>query len=297
MNPTLRQLQAFVSVVEKSSFTRAARDLHLTQSAMSLLIRELESTMRTRLIDRTTRSVNVTAVGLEFFTSAQRLLADLDHAMGNVAKLVANERGRVVIAAPLVLSGTFLPVLLAGFRDRYSGIDLVLKDSLPDQVLPHVRSGAADLGIGTFHHTEDDLSKTLLFRESLVAVFPSQHPFARLARLTWKDLKNAPILALPRESVFRLLAEDGFTAAGVPFKPAFEATYVGTLIGLVSAGMGVAIIPGYATQLADRRTVKWIKLERPVIQRDVLLVHRTGRSLSPAARTFADHVLDHCRSR
>ena len=291
MNLTIRQLRAFVLVVQKGSFTGAGQAMHLTQSAVSLLLRDLEEALGSRLIDRTTRSITVTAVGQEFFASAQRILADLEHAIGNVDKLVSMQRGRVVVAAPLVLSSTFLPPILATFRSLHPGVDVLVVDSLTDQVLPNVRSGAADLGIGTFRKTEADLSSVLLFREPLVAVFPKRHALGRAARLTWKDLQGSPILTLRRGSVFRELTQAGLVAGELPLEPAFEATYSGTLIGLVKAGLGVAIVPAHATALVDERSVGWKRLEKPAIEREVLMVQRAGISLSPAAQAFAGHLL------
>jgi DNA-binding transcriptional LysR family regulator len=292
VNVTIRQLRAFVLVVQKGSFTAAANAMHLTQSALSLLVRELEGALGARLIDRTTRRTSVTAVGQEFFANAQRILGELEHAVGNVDKLIAKQRGRVTVAAPLVLSSTILPPIVASFRNRHPGVDLLLMDSLTDQVLPNVRSGAADLGIGTFRRTEDDLTSVLLFKEPLVAVYPKRHAFSRAARLTWKDLKGSPILTLRRGSVFRELTQAGLVAAELPLEPAFEATYSGTLIGLVKVGLGVAIVPAHATLLLDKTSVGWKRLERPVIEREVLMVHRAGISLSPAAQAFAEHLLE-----
>ena len=292
MNVTLRQLRAFVFVGELGSFTRAAQAMHLTQSALSLLVRDLEGATGTRLVDRTTRSVSLTAVGRELFASARRILADLEHALGNVDSLLAKERGRVVIAAPLVLSSTLLPPILAAFRTAYPGIELVLNDSLPAQVLPQVRSGSADLGIGTFAAAEEGLQKVLLFREAMVAVFAASHRLARARRARWQDLAQEPVLALRRGSVFRDLAEAGFAAAGLVLRPAFEADYVGSLMGMADAGLGIAIVPGYATALTDRTRLGWKRLEAPVVEREVLMVHRTGPALSPAAQAFADFVVD-----
>lgn len=297
MNVTLRQLQAFVLVAQTRSFTQAARGMHITQSALSLLIRELESVLDARLVNRTTRSISLTDVGEEFLPSAQHVLAELQHAIGNVDKLLAKERGRVIVAAPLVLSGTLLPDIFVSFRERYPGIQLLLKDTLPDHVLPLVRAGAADLGIGTFHKTQDDLSRVLLFRESLVAVFARTHALAHQGRkerkhLRWSDLEGEPVLTLPRGSIFRDLAEQGFAAAGLTLEPALEASYVGTLLGMVRAGLGVAIVPGYATALGDRASLSWKRLERPVVEREVVMVHRNTTALSPAAQAFADHVVE-----
>lgn len=291
MNVTLRQLRAFVLVGRLGSFTRAAQAMHLTQSSLSMLVRELESAMNTRLVDRTTRNVSLTAAGSEFFASTQRVLADLEHAIGNVDKLVLKERGRVVIAAPLVLSSTLLSPIIAGFKASYPGIELVLNDSLPGQVLPQVRNGTADLAIGTFSRTEEDLQRVLLFKEAMVAVFPPSHRLERSTRVTWRDLADTPVLTLRRGSVFRDLAEAGFLASGLTLEPAFEADYAGSLIGLAGAGLGVAIVPGYATALIDRSRIRWRRLEKPVVEREVLMVHRAGPSLSPAAQAFADFLL------
>lgn len=291
MNVTLRQLRAFVLVGRLGSFTRAAQAMHLSQSALSLLVRELEASMHTRLLDRTTRHVALTATGAEFFASTQRILADLEQAVGQVDKLVAKERGRVVVAAPLVLSSALLPPLLAGFRAAYPGIELVLHDTLPAQVLPQVRAGSADLGIGTFAQTEPELHRVRLFQEAMVAVFPATHRYARATRLAWQGLATEPVLALRRGSVFRDLAEGGFAAAGLLLQPAFEAEYVGSLIGLAGAGLGVAIVPGYATALTDRRRIRWKRLEQPVVEREVTMVHRAGLALSPAAQALAAFIV------
>jgi DNA-binding transcriptional LysR family regulator len=290
MNVTLRQLRAFVLVGRLGNFTRAAQAMHVTQSALSLLVRELEAAMNTRLLDRTTRAVSLTAAGREFFPGAQRILSELESLIAGVDELVARERGRVVIAAPLVLSSTFLPPVLAAFKALYPGIELVLKDTLPMEVLPLVRSGAADLGIGTFSATEVDLERVLLFTEAMVAVFPASHPFASMRRLTWADLASTPILALRSGSVFRDLAEAGFSSVGLSLQPAFEADYAGSLIGLVAAGLGVAVLPGYTTSLSDKSRIKWRRLEKPLIEREVLLVRTLGSSASPATQAFVDFL-------
>lgn len=291
MNFTIRQLQAFVLVSQLGSFTKAAKSMHLTQSALSVLIRELENTVGTRLIDRTTRSLSITTVGKEFLVGAERILGDIDHAVTNINLLMAQEKGRVVVAAPLVLSSTFLPRIVVGFKAQYPGIEFVLKDALPDEVLPQVRNNIADVGIGTFRRTEPELDRVQLFKESLVAIFPKDHPFSKVRTLTWHHLEGTPLLLLPRSSVFRELAERGFATAGLTLEPAFESNYVGTMIGLASVGLGVAIVPGYATALADKATTCWKPLNRPVVYREVSIVHRADISVSPAVQAFIDFVV------
>jgi len=107
-------------------------------------------------------------------------------------------------------------------------------------------------------------------------------------------------VSLRRGSVFRDLAEGGFAAAGLHLEPAFEADYVGSLIGLADAGLGGAIVPGYATALTDRGRIRWKRLERPVVEREVTMVRRVGPSLSPAAQALAEFIVarvPHARGR
>src|SRR5580704_14098706 len=100
MNITLRQLEAFVAVADTRNFTRAAQRLHTAQSAISLLIKELETDLGVRLLDRTTRHVELTDPGIEFRGYAEKLIADLDHAVRHTHELVERKRGRIAIAAP-----------------------------------------------------------------------------------------------------------------------------------------------------------------------------------------------------
>lgn len=290
MNVTLRQLRAFVLAARLGSFTRAAQAMYVTQSALSLLVRELESALNTRLLDRTTRAVGLTVAGSEFFPEAQRILVDLERAIANVDMLMAKERGKVVIAAPLVLSSTYLPPILAAFRSKFPGIEVVLHDTLPTQVLPQVRNGTADIGIGTFAASEADLTRIILFTEAMVAVFPATHRFSAMKRLRWEDLASEPIVALRHGSVFRDLAEAGFSSVGLSFQPVFEADYAGSLIGLVDAGLGIAILPGYAAKLVDESRIRWRRLEKPTIDRDVSLAQRVGPTPSPAAQAFVEFI-------
>ncbi|WP_166305198.1 LysR family transcriptional regulator [Bradyrhizobium sp. 2S1] len=287
MNVTVRQLRAFVFVSQLKSFTKAAERLHLTQSALSLLIRQLEDNLQVQLIERSTRKVELTAAGLELMSGAERLLDDLDTALANVAELGAKQRGKVVIAAPYILATTFLVEVIAEFKTRFPTISVHLKDSLPEQVLMQVRSGGADLGIGSFREWEPGLQWKPLFQEPLVAVFPRDHPIGELAQLNWGDLAGLPVISLNRDSIFRDLAEDGFSQAGFSLSPAYEVAYAGTALALVRVGLGIAILPQCVGVLIDS-SIAVRPLENPQIMRSVAVITRDGRSLSPAAEAFVD---------
>ncbi|MBN8940650.1 MAG: LysR family transcriptional regulator [Rhizobiales bacterium] len=287
MNVTMRQLRAFVLVVQSKSFTKAAERLHLTQSALSLLIRQLEDNLQVQLIERSTRRLEPTAIGLELLSSAERLLEDFDAALANVAELGAKQRGKIIIAAPYILATTFLAEVMADFKQRYPSISIQLKDSLPEEVLTQVRSGGADLAIGSFRESEPGLQWTPLFQEPLVAVYPAGHPIADLPDIGWSDLAGLPMILLDRQSIFRHLADEGFSRAGHSLQPAYEVAYAGTALALVRVGLGVAVLP-QCVEVLTEPAVGLRRIARPEILRSVSVITRAGRSLSPAASAFVD---------
>src|SRR4051812_23779186 len=149
MNVTFRQLQAFAAVAAAGSFTRAAERLHVTQSAVSVLIRELEADLGIRLFDRTTRRVEITEAGIDFRAGAEKLIADMEHAVRHTHDLVERKRGRITVAAPPLLAAAFLPRTIQAFQRAYPGIRVALIDVPTDQIVSRVKSGEADLGVGT----------------------------------------------------------------------------------------------------------------------------------------------------
>ncbi|TCR63691.1 LysR family transcriptional regulator [Bosea sp. BK604] len=295
MNVTIRQLRAFALVVQLKSFTKAAAQLHLTQSALSLLIRQLEENLEVQLIERSTRRLEPTALGLELMASAERLLDDFDAAIANVAELGAKQRGKVTITAPYILATAFLAPVVGAFKARHPGISVVLRDSLPEEVVAQVRNGAADLAVASYQGPEAGLRCTPIFEEPLVAVYPKAHALNELPRVCWRDLVDLPVILLSRQSLLRHLADEGFVRAGFAIKPAYELAYAGTAIALVKAGCGVAILPRSVEVLVDA-AVSFSEIEGPEIRRDVAVITRDGKTFSPAAEIFIEALLDHAKA-
>ena len=149
MNLSTRELHAFVALAEQRSFTRAAGSCHLSQPAFSALIRALEESLGSRLFDRTTRSIELTAAGLAFIEPARRLLRDAEEAVADVRDHAARKRGRVSVAVLPSLAAGWLPPLLADYHARYPGIELDVADVLSDACIERARSGAANFALAS----------------------------------------------------------------------------------------------------------------------------------------------------
>lgn len=291
---TLRQMQALVQVAHFGSFTRAAAALHLTQSATSALVKELEERIGLELLDRTTRSVVLTRGGEEFVVRAERILADVAHAVADARDLVDLRRGQVSVAASPMSSSTFLPGAIAAFVAEHPHVRVDLHDILTDAIVDQVQSGAAELGIGTFLQSIDGVEFVTLFEHRIGVAMPAASPLAAKRELTWADVAGEPRISLSRSSAFRPLIDNVFASLGaVVDRPRFEVGYMGTAVALVEAGLGIAVLPERAAALARTSAVTWRPLVDPVVVYPSTLAKRAGRSLSPGARTFVDFLARH----
>jgi DNA-binding transcriptional LysR family regulator len=288
MNITLRQIQAFKTVAEFGSFTRAAERLNVAQPALSLSIRELERELNLRLFDRTTRRVELTGAGREFLQSADKLLADLDRAVRDARDLSEMKRGRIVVAAPPLLAAMIVPAAIAEYNAAHPGIDVGLVDARNDQILDRLRAGEADLAIGTFEERADGIRREVLAEDALTLFCAPASPLAKKRRVRWADLHDQKLIMLTRDSSIRVLTERTLAEAGRNTgKPLYEVSQMTTAVMLAEAGLGVTVLPAYAWSFARGRDVVSRQLVEPQVMRNIYLIQSESRSLSPAADGFA----------
>ncbi|TCR70457.1 LysR family transcriptional regulator [Bosea sp. BK604] len=286
MAVTLRQMHAFLAVAEHGSFTKAAERMHMAQPALSQLIRELERELGIRLFDRTTRRVELTDGGREFHGASAKIVQDIELAVRGAIDLAERKRGRIVVAAPPLLAAVILPEAIAEMRERYPGIQISVIDVKTDTIVEAVRLGRADCGVGTFAAVEDGIERIPMARDSLMLFCDHSSRFAAAGTVTWRDLRDEPLITLTRDSGIRLLVEVGYETAGVQLLPAYEVTQITTALALAEARLGIAVLPTYARAAAPHRRVIARPLAEPTIARDIVMIRRSDRSASPAVTAF-----------
>lgn len=286
MNPTLRQMRAFVALAKTGHFTLAAQSMHVTQSALSGLIKELEQTLEAKVVDRSTRRITLTDIGRELYPLFSQMIDDLDGALANVADHTRLKKGLVRIAAPQLLSCTLLPQAIAAYRVRHPDIDVHLGDTGVENVIARVLSGEADFGIGPERDPAPPLDARPFFEMAFAVVFPKGHALASQARVTWQDVARHPLISLQGQFTERLLDDVHASAHELRVKPAFEVTFMTTALAMASAGLGVTVCLPYAEPLATLYGLSMRPLEAPRLTRRFMLYTRPGRSLSPAADSF-----------
>ncbi len=295
MNITLRQLEAFVAVQRYGRFRLAAEHLHVTQSALSMLVRDLEAQLGLRLLDRHTRMVRLTEAGADFLPVAQKALADLETALARSRDAATLRRGRVSIAASTVLGNTLLPWAIHAFAARNPGIRCVLKDCAEEEIRHRVRVGDVDFGVGTALDPDPELAELPLLEDRLIAIVGPGHPLGAKRSITWRELTAHPLIVLNAESPLRKLVDRTLVEAGIAVEPAYEASFSSTVISMVAAGLGVAALPVNARQVSARVKVHARWLVRPVVPRRVCLFTRRDATETPAATAFRDFLRGYVR--
>jgi DNA-binding transcriptional LysR family regulator len=283
MNITLRQLRAFIAVAELGQFHIAARNLHLTQSAVSILIRDLEREIGVRLFDRHTRMVSLTLVGQEFLPQARKIMKDLELAVGDVRDNASLKRGQVTIAAAIVLAATVVPPIIARFLNKYPEISVNIRDMPEEQITPALKRHEVDIAVGTLSEEDPEIAATPLLRDKLMLVCREDHRFAKRKSVRWAELKDETLITLAASNPLRNIVEHNLIRVVPNYRPKYEVRFSTTAISMIAAGMGVSVLPENSGQLASAVGVTTVDLIDPIVMRDVSLLQRRHHSLSPAA--------------
>lgn len=295
MNMTMRQIRAFAAVAEHGSFTAAARQLHLTQSALSVLVRELERELGVRLFDRSTRRVQLTTAGRDLGPHVERALRELHEAVDHIARLRDKRRGFLRVAAPQLVACTLIPPAIAVWRERFPAVEVELKDTLPEGMLAEVLLGRAELGVAG--HAASELSRRTLLKDRHWLVCRPDDPLATQRELRWSALRDRPFIAPTQRFIERLEAACAEHANARAPVPTAEASFTTTALGMVQSGLGLTACPTYAAPLIKAYGLKMVPLVAPVFYREVCIYSVPGKSLSPAAESFVELLHEFARRR
>ena len=290
MQITLKQLRAFDAVARTGSFTEAARTLHLTQSALSVLVRELEGALGVRVFDRQTRRNHLSDAGRDFMPYVQRVLAELQDGVGSITSLRENRRGRVRVAAPQMMACTLMPRAIRSFLAAFPGVDVNLVDTLPEQLLEVLERGEVDLAVGPGVATPGIEQFTLL-DDGHWFVCPPDHPLARRKKVRWNDVQQLPFIAPTRDFMPDLRLALGHLAPSA----VQEVSYMTTALGMVAIGQGITACPTYSRPLVKAWDLRMLPLVDPLFVREVFVHRLARRSLSPPAEAFASFMMEFVR--
>ncbi|MEO8780042.1 MAG: LysR family transcriptional regulator [Rhodanobacter sp.] len=283
-----RQLRYFVAIVEEGSFSRAAERLHVSQPPLSTQIKSLESELGARLLERNNRGVSLTAAGSVFYAEAVATLARLEHARVKTQQADRGDSGMLAVGFVSIADYSILPPALKSFRAAFPMVEVQLHELTTDAQIRELRATRLDLGIALAPVDEPDLTFKGIMREELVLAAPSDHPAVKGdGPIDLRTLSKASFIVPPREIASGLydLTISHCHASGFAPQITQHARQMQTVIGLVSSGMGFALVPSSVRNL-QRPGVRY----RPLRGKPALIELGTVQlrsAASPLAENFS----------
>jgi DNA-binding transcriptional LysR family regulator len=261
----LHQLRCFIAAAEELHFGRAARRLDMMPAALGRHIRLLEEDLGVRLLTRTTRNVALTADGAALLDDARALLVTADGLADRFRTRGRSKAATLKVGAIDTAAAGLIPMLLRNFRERRPDVAVQLLEEKTIRLLPRLLSGRLDLVfVRPPAHADRRLEFLFLFHETAVVAVPTRHPLGKRKRLDISDLADQPLIVPERRSrphshdvTIKLFAE-----AGLRPKIAQVAEEKQTIVNLVAADMGVAIVPRWTSRMAVSG-VRYIPLKLP----------------------------------
>lgn len=294
MNIELRHLRYFIAVAEELHFGRAAERLNISQPPLSQQIQILEQEIAARLFARTNRSVRLTAAGQQFLQDARQILQDVDRAADKAARLHRGDEGELRIgftsSAPFIST---VSAALFSFRQRYPAVHLQMQEINTRQQLAPLIDGRLDLGVMRNTVLPDTLTHQLLLEEPMFALVHRAHRLASRERIAVTELAEEPFVLFDPQVGTALYGEILGLLQRYQIQPRItqEAGEAMTIIGLVSTGLGISILPASfrRIRLAD---VVWIPLTEPDARSEVWLVWSRQREATAVMSAMMKLLLE-----
>lgn len=287
----LRQIKYFIEVAKREHVTEAAKALHVAQSAVSRQIFNLEEELGVDLFIREGRTVRLTKIGRIFLEHMERALHVIDDAKRVVEEYRDPEKGTIHIGFSASLASYILPTAISYFRREHPKVQFVFNEGAYSDLIDSVIRGEINMALlGPLPQNQKKIKGTVLFTENIVALLHSSHPLASRASIKLTELRDEPFIVYPKGYVLHDVIMDGCLQRGFRPMVAFEGKELDAIKGLVSAGLGVTLLP--EVTLIDnlpRATVK-VPIVGPSLKRTVGVIIPRERDLLPTEKVFFEFI-------
>lgn len=283
----LRQIQYFIEVAKREHMTDAADALHVAQSAVSRQIVNLEAELGVNLFIREGRNIRLTHIGQMFLKKMEQAIDVIDQAKREIEENLDPRKGTVRIGFPSSLSAYLLPSVVSAFRQEYPEVKFQLHQGAYHHLIDSVIKGDIDMALlGPVPKEESRVKSNILFLENLVALLPASHHLAKKKSISLDDLRSDAFILSPQGYILRDLVVNACKQHGFEPQVGFEGMDIDAIKGLVSAGLGVSLLPEITlTDSLPRATVK-VVIDKPEVNRTVGIIIPKDRALMPTELLF-----------
>lgn len=285
---SIKHLRVFVTVAQTGSFVEAARLLHLTSAALSVVVKTLEDEAGFRVFERTTRSVRLTAEGASLLPLALQMLKDHEALSQSIEDIRLKKSGRVRIATTQLLSCTVVPPMLTQFRSLWPDIEVVQVPALYDNFQDLLVRREVDIGIGPERLCDDEIGAVPLFASRLHLICSAQHRFAGRKSVKWTDLEGENVFLVDKRGATWLARDADYQ---VTFERTVDVGHFTTALALASENEGVVFSPKFTRKLLPPYGLVMVPLTQPLAKRQFMLFQNLKATETPATQRLKAHLL------
>ncbi len=289
-----RQLRAFVTLARRGSFTMAAQELHLSQSAVSHSMKALETDLGCRLFDRMSKKVLLTQAGEQLLQHADKILLEMSVARETINQLGKWGRGRLRVGASTTACQYILPEVLSEFKKSYPHALITVQPGDTREAIEMLRHNQIDLAVALEPKRDDSLEFTALFADEMQFVLSPMHPWAQKGIVDREEIPKQQYVLYNKKSFTFELVEEYFRAEDMVLNMVMEFGSMEAIKELVKLGLGVSILaPWIARRELESGELVSLPLGRRKLKRTWGLLHGRGRRLTLAEETFVNLCRTH----
>ncbi|KGX91310.1 LysR family transcriptional regulator [Pontibacillus halophilus JSM 076056 = DSM 19796] len=289
----VRQLQYFIEVAKQGSFTKASQALHLSQPALSKMIRNLETELDVTLLDRSKKQIHLTDSGKVVYEQAQRVMGMMDDLTSSLYDTVHLKKGTIHFGLPPLIGTLFFPEIIAEFRKRYPGLSIKISEFGAIKVERTVEDGDNDLGV-TVGPVDDTLFHSYpLNKEPMKVALPYHHPLAHRETIKLAELRDEKFIFFHEDFAMHEMIRQQCIEKGFEPDVELETSQWDFMVEMIGANIGIAILPQSICERISTPKVTSIPLTDPVIPWDLQIIMRKDRYQSYAARAFLEFIQTH----
>jgi DNA-binding transcriptional LysR family regulator len=283
-------LQAFLSIAERGSFSRAAAHLNLSQTALSHRIKKLEDDLGLQLLARTTRQVALTPAGLELLPTARRMIGELTDSIELLRARGRKRQEHIALGCLPTIAAYHLPRVLVQFNALYPGISIKVHDNSASEISTLVQSGQAEFGVTIIAANFWDLAVIPLIKERFVLLCTKDHAFAQRKFVAWSHLDDTPLIRISPQAGNRALIDDALGHRRDALNWRYEVQHLQTAVGLVFAKLGVAVVPNIAVATQGTAGLVAVPLRNPGVSRTVGIIVKKDLPLGKPAQALIELI-------
>lgn len=288
-------LRYFEVVAREEHFTRAADKLHMTQSALSKSVDNLERDIGVALFEQSGRNIRLTRYGQIFYNHVAAATAEIETGLNTIYHMVDARSGEVLFSSIFTIGATLIPNIIKGFQLQHPSIRLKFSQKSTGDILEDVLDGTVDIGFcGEFQRggPYQDIDCEPILEEELLLAVPDSHPLAQREEVAFQDVLDQPFIGYTDNTGIIHSIRSTLERAGLPklrLDERYQAAEDNTVASLVWAGLGVAFIAD--NPLVHRQGLSFLHVKNPYFSRTLYAVWHKSRYLSPAAKRFKYYVL------